>query len=260
MDAIVLAGGRAENDPLAEMTRGNLKSLLEIAGKPMVQWVLDAISGSKTIDTVVLMGIEDVSSLTCSKTMIPMADYGSLIENLQQGSRKLAELHPHQTHVVSIAADIPAITAEIIDHLVGIYQKCEVDLYYGVVDRRVMEKRYPGSKRTYVKVQKEEFCGGDLNAFSKKAALAPNALWKDLIRSRKNPLKQAAMIGLDSLFLLLLGWANLDTMADRICRRLGLTGKAVRVPFAEVGMDVDKPFQFEMVETDLLGKHGSDEF
>ena len=28
--------------------------------------------------------------------------------------------------------------------------------------------------------------------------------------------------------------------------------KVVKVPFAEVGMDVDKPFQFEIVEADLM--------
>jgi CTP:molybdopterin cytidylyltransferase MocA len=252
MDAIVLAGGKSLDDPLAELTKGELKSMLKIAGKPMVQWVLDAISGSKLIDTVVMIGIEDASSLSCSKPMLPMPDAGSLIENIQQASSKLAALHPQETHVVSFSADIPAITADIIDHLVSIYQKGEYDVYYGVVNRQVMEKKYPASKRTYIKFKNEEVCGGDLNAFSKKAALAPNALWKHLIRTRKNPLKQAAIIGLDSLILMQMGMINLDEMANRVCRRLGITGKAVRVPFAEVGMDVDKPFQYEIVQTDLM--------
>ncbi len=82
--------------------------------------------------------------------------------------------------------------------------------------------------------------------------LAPDALWKDLIKARKNPLKQAAMIGLDTLLLLLLGRLDLDEVAARVCRRLGITGKAMRVSYAEVGMDVDKPFQYEMVQADLL--------
>lgn len=253
MDAIVLAGGKSTDDPLSALTGGELKSMLTIAGKPMVQWVLDAISASKLIDTVVVIGIEDASLLQCSKPFITLPDEGTLIGNIQRGSQKLDEIHPNETHVVSFSADIPAITPEIIDHLVSIYQKAEFDIYYGVVERAVMEKRYPGSKRTYIKVKKDEICGGDLNSFSKKAVLKPDALWKELINARKNPLKQAAMIGVDSLILLILGMIDLDQMADRICKRLGITGKAVRVPFAEVGMDVDKPFQFEMVQADLLG-------
>ncbi|KAF0111219.1 MAG: hypothetical protein FD147_1157 [Chloroflexi bacterium] len=252
MDAIVLAGGKSNDDPLTELTKGELKSMLKIAGKPMVQWVLDAISGSKLIDTVVLIGIEDASPLHCSKTLITLPDAGSLIENIQQASLKLTALHPEESHVVSFSADIPAITSAIIDHLVSIYKKGEYDIYYGVVERLVMEKRFPGSKRTYIRLKNDEVCGGDLNAFSKKAVIAPNALWKELVRSRKHPLKQAALIGLDSLILMKLGWISLDDMTNRVCRRLGITGKAVRIPFAEVGMDVDKPFQFELVQTDLM--------
>ena len=252
MDAIILAGGKSTDDPLSEMTHGELKSMLPIAGKPMVQWLLDAISACKSIDTVVLIGIEDASTLKCSKPLITMPDEGTLIGNMQAGSRKLDEIHPQETHVISFSADIPTVTPEIIDHLAAIYQKCEYDIYYGVVERSVVEKRFPGSKRTYIKIKKEEVCGGDLNAFSKRAVLKPDALWQDLIKSRKNPLKQAAMIGFDSLLFLVLGLIDLDQVADRVCRRMGITGKALRVPFAEVGMDVDKPFQFEMVEADLM--------
>ena len=252
MDAIILAGGKSDDDPLSELTKGNLKSMLPIAGKPMVQWVLDAISSSRLIDTVVLIGIENTSGLKCSKPLISMPDEGSLIGNMQQSAKKLDEIHPHETHVVSFSADIPTITPEIIDHLVEIYRKSEYDIYYGVVERQMMEKRFPGSKRTYIKIKKEEVCGGDLNAFSKKAVLKPDALWQQLIKSRKNPLKQAAMIGLDSLLLLVLGFLDLDQVASRVCRRMGITGKAFLVPFAEVGMDVDKPFQFEMVQADLM--------
>lgn len=253
MDAIILAGGKSTDDPLSAMTGGELKSMLSIAGKPMVQWVLDALSASQLIDTVVVIGIEDASLLKCSKPLITLPDEGTLIGNIQRGSQKLDEIHPNETHVVSFSADIPAITAEIIDHMVSIYQKAEYDIYYGVVERAVMEKRFPGSKRTYIKIKKDEVCGGDLNSFSKRAVLQPDALWKELINARKNPLKQAAMIGIDSLLLLVMGIIDLDQLAARICKRLGITGKAVRVPFAEVGMDVDKPFQFEMVQADLLG-------
>jgi hypothetical protein len=97
-----------------------------------------------------------------------------------------------------------------------------------------------------------QVCGGDLNCFSKRAALDPNAIWKDLISLRKSPLKQAALIGLDTLLLLLLRQLTLDQAVNKVCKRLGIAGRAIRVPFAEIGMDVDKPFQFEMVEADLL--------
>ncbi len=251
MDAIVLAGGKSRTDALFSLSGQELKSMMMIAGKPMVQWVLDAISGAKLIQSVVLVGIEDISSLRCSKPLITMPDGGSIVDNIQQASQKLLEIHPQETHVVSFSADIPAITPAIVDDMVSIYQKGEYDIYYSVVERSVMEKRFPGAHRTFIKVKNEFFCGGDLNSFSKKAALSPDALWKLLVKKRKNPMKQAAMIGIDSLMLLQLGWIGLDDVANRVCRRLGISGKAVRVPYAEIAMDVDKPVQFEILQADL---------
>ncbi len=252
MDAIILAGGASEDDPLAELAKGKPKSLIPIAGKPMVQWVLDAISNAPSIDTVALIGLEDASQLKCSKPMISLPDLGSLMANIQQGARTFQELHPEETHILSISADIPAITGEIVEAMLKEYAGFQYDIFYSVVSREVMEKRFPGSKRTYIKVKDGEFCGGDLNCYSKRAALDPVGVWKDLIRLRKNPLKQAALIGFDTLLLLLLHQVTLAQAAERVCRRLGITGKALKVPFAEIGMDVDKPFQFDMVQADLL--------
>lgn len=252
MDVIILAGGASSDDALNELTGGKLKSLLEIAGRPMVQWVLDAVDNAPSVGTVVLIGIEDASGLTSRKPLVTLPDGGSLITNIQQGAKTLQELHPDDSHVVSISADVPAITADIVEAMIKQYAAREVDIYYSVVEREVMEKRYPGSHRTYLKVKGAQVCGGDLNCFSKRAALDPNAIWKDLISLRKSPLKQAALIGLDTLLLLLLRQLTLEQAVKRVCKRLGITGKAVRVPFAEIGMDVDKPFQFEMVQADLL--------
>lgn len=253
MDVIVLAGGRSDKDPLAPFAGGKPKSMIEIAGKPMVQWVLDALSGSPSIGTVALIGLEEKEGLSCSKPMILLPDLGSLMSNIQQGAQTFLDLHPSETHVLSISADIPAITSHIVENMVLEYKDLNYEIYYSVVEREVMEKRFPGSKRTYIKIKDGEVCGGDLNCYSKKAALDPNALWKDLIKLRKNPLRQAAMIGFDTLFLLLLGQLTLDQAANRVCRRMGITGKVLRVPYAEIGMDVDKPFQFDMVQADLLG-------
>lgn len=252
MDVIILAGGASSDDALAELTNGKLKSMLEIAGRPMVQWVLDAVGNAPSVGTVVLIGIEDATGLSCRKPLIKLPDGDSLIANLQQGAKKLQELHPEDTHVVSISADVPGITTDIVEAMIRQYSAREVDIYYSVVEREVMEKRYPGSHRTYLNVKDAQVCGGDLNCFSKRAALDPDAIWKDLISLRKSPLKQAALIGLDTLFLMLLRQLTLDQAVKKVCKRLGISGRVVRVPFAEIGMDVDKPFQFEMVQADLL--------
>lgn len=118
-----------------------------------------------------------------------------------------------------------------------------------------MEARYPGSRRTYVRLKGLEVCGGDLNAIRLSLAAEDNPLWARLIEARKSPLRQAALIGFDTLLLLLLRRLTLEDAAARVCRRLGLRGLALLCPYAEIGMDVDKPFQLELVREDLLREH-----
>ena len=51
MDAVIIAGGIPQpQDPLYAYSKGDAKALIDIAGKPMVQWVLDALGEAKTID------------------------------------------------------------------------------------------------------------------------------------------------------------------------------------------------------------------
>lgn len=253
MDSIVLAGGiPTKKDPLFEMAGGARKSMLLIAGKPMVQWVLDALSGAKLVETVVVIGLDANFNLSCKKDLVFLPDTGSLIENIQQGCAYLEKIHPMASHTLSISADIPAVTSEIVDSCIRNYQHLKVDVCYSVLERKVIEKRYPNSHRTYLKFKDVEVCGGDLNCINKAAALNPSGVWQQLIENRKKPLRQAALIGWGTLVRLLLRQLTLESAIDAVCRRVGITGKALLQPFAEIGMDVDKPFQFEMVEKDLL--------
>ena len=68
MDAIITAGGiPTEEDLLYEYTQGGNKAMLDLAGKPMIQWVLDAVSDSKSVERAVIVGLDEDSGLNCSK-------------------------------------------------------------------------------------------------------------------------------------------------------------------------------------------------
>jgi hypothetical protein len=64
-------------------------------------------------------------------------------------------------------------------------------------------------------------------------------------------LKQAALMGFDTLILVLLHAITLDAAVKKLTKRLNITGQAILCPYAEVGMDVDKPHQLEMMRADL---------
>jgi len=90
MDAVVTAGGIPQTDePLYSYSRGEAKALIDIAGKPMVQWVLDALGEAHTIERVVLIGLTDRSGLTCKKPLTYLSNQGKMLDNLKAGTAKV---------------------------------------------------------------------------------------------------------------------------------------------------------------------------
>jgi GTP:adenosylcobinamide-phosphate guanylyltransferase len=252
MYAIVLAGGiPQEGDPLYEYTQGEAKALLDIAGKPMVQWVLDALNASQNIDKIVIIGLPSDSSLTSDKIAALIPNQEGMIENLRAGLNKVLEINPNGQHGLVVSSDIPAITQEAVDWAVGNVGDSEEDIYYNVISRQVMEKRFPDSKRSYIRLKDIELCGADMNVISTRMASSDSDIWNRLANSRKNAIKQAALIGFDTLFLLLFRMVTLDEAAQKVTKRLNIKGRAIVCPYAEVGMDVDKPFQLEILRKDL---------
>ncbi len=253
MDAIVTAGGiPLPEEPLYPATLGQSKALVDVAGKPMIQWVLDALSEAKTVDNVIIVGLTEKMGLECKKKMYFVSNQGKMVQNLQAGARKVKEVTPEAEHVLMVSSDIPGITGEMVDWVVNTDMQSNLDVYYHVIQREVMEKRYPGCKRTWTHLKDMEVCGGDMNVGRLSLLMNENTgIWEKITNARKSPLKQAALVGFDTAFLLLTGQLMLEKAESNIMKRLNITGKAIVCPYAEVGMDVDKLFQLEIMREDL---------
>ncbi len=252
MDAIVTAGGIPQpGEPLYEECQGLNKALLDIAGKPMIQWVLDALCQAESIGQIVVIGLPEGSGVTCAKVTAWLPNHGGLLQNIRAGVIKVNELNPQAGHILSVSSDIPGITPSVVNWAAGVATDPEMDIYYNIIPRDVMESRYPTSKRSYTRLKGLEVCGGDLNVLHSKTVTHNNDLWDKIIAGRKNVFKQASLIGYDTLILLLLRLIDLEAAEKMVTRRLNIKGKAVVCPYAEIGMDVDKPFQLEIMRTDL---------
>jgi choline kinase len=88
MDAIVLAGGApAPDSPLYPFTKGKPKAALDIGGKPMLQWVLDALEKAETIDRVVIVGCVDLQAeLQGTKVVSFQPTGGDMISSFKSGA------------------------------------------------------------------------------------------------------------------------------------------------------------------------------
>ena len=252
MDAIVTAGGIPQpQDPLYSYSHGNSKALIDIAGKPMIQWVLDALGDAKRVDNVIVMGLSHKSGVTCKKPLHFLSNQGRMLANIVTGVNKSLELNYKNEYVLIVSSDIPTIKPEMVDWLVDTCMQTDDDLYYGVCKREVMEKRFPDSKRTYTRLKDVEVCGSDISVSHVSMATEHLDMWESLIGTRKSPLRQASMIGLDTFFQVFTRSITLEDLATKISKRIGIQGRAIIWPHAEPCMDVDKPHQLELLRADL---------
>lgn len=253
MDAIILAGGIPQpGELLYPFTGGIPKAMLEIAGKPMVQWILDALSGAKSIENVVIVGLPLDTVLQFARKLSFIPAQSGFVDNIRAAAKKSAEITPGAKYVLLVSADIPAVTSAMIDRVVRSSQGQNLDIYYNVIPREVMERRFPGAHRTYLHLKELEFCGGDTHVMSLRLLLEDDmGVWRTFTAARKSPLKQAALIGFDIIFLYLFRLLTIKLAETKLMKRLKVSGKVVICQDAEIGMDVDKPRHFEIMSAYL---------
>jgi GTP:adenosylcobinamide-phosphate guanylyltransferase len=257
MNAFIAAGGIPRPDePLFDLCQGHPKALLGMAGKPMVQWVINALDGATNIRHITLVGLEPTTELTSRKPMDYLPDQGGLLRNMLGGLNHVRRLNPEDEFALYSAADIPGVTPEMVDWRVELALEAKADIDYMAVERSVMEARFPSSHRSYVRFKDAEVCGSDMNVVRTSLAVR-EGIWDRLIEARKYPLQQAAMLGYGTLILVLLRQLTIKAAEKRITRRLKLDGRVHLCPYAEMAMDVDKPHQYQIMVDDLQGRRSA---
>jgi hypothetical protein len=180
-----------------------------------------------------------------------ISNQGRMLSNVVAGVNKTLELNKKNQYVLVVSSDIPTLKGEMVDWLIDTCMQTKDDLYYGICPRDVMEARFPDSRRTYTKLKDIQLCGADINLTHVRMATEHLDLWESLIGSRKSPLKQAGMVGLDTFFQVLTRSITLDDLVAKVCNRIGIKGRVIVWQNAEPCMDIDKPHQLELLRTDL---------
>ena len=253
MDVVLLAGGlMSDDDPLINESQDRRRCLIKIHGKSMAQWVIDALTASKSVGALYVIGLPEEVGLTSSKPISYLSDKGGLIDNIRSGVLQATENNTAQSKVLLASADIPAIRPEMVDWLVDqVAENPGAQIYYNVISQEVMEVRYPGAKRSFVRFKDIAVCGGDLNVIDRELFSVERPIWKKLSEARKNPLKQVRLLGISNLFLVVFHLVTFQKAVERVCEKLSIKGRALLNPYAEMAMDADKPHQLAILRRDL---------
>lgn len=246
--AVVLAGSNKQDAFLAEQGVTN-KAELNIAGKPLVQYVLEAVQESKCIDKIIYLGQQAEALVSFYDQYLEAST--DITRNMQNGLR--AALIHNPTTIVVVSGDLLWLTGEAIDAFVDKSKlECpEASVVYPIMTRQMIEAEFDQPHRRFAKLNGEELTGGSVLVL-KPDAVEPLLVYADrAYRSRKNLLALARLLGLKVMLKFVLRRLQIVDVEKRISQGLGVQVRGLRVARAALALDVDEAEDLRCAERDM---------
>jgi len=248
VDALVIAGG--SSDKLQKYSEVAKEALIPIGEKVMVEYVVEALEYTPGISKIAVVGPSELQNIFAHKEKLIIAKEGeSAIDSIING----VELLKPQGRLLVLTADIPLISSAAILGFLEACQDVNVDIYYPIVPKEAYEAKYAGIKRTYVTIKDGTYTGG--NAFFVNPDIIDKCteVGKKLVKLRKSPLALSSLIGWKFILKLVTKRITIGEAEEKFSELLGVKGKVVISPYPEIGMDVDKPSDLQLVK-DVIAK------
>ena len=253
--AIVLAGSRAEKDPLAAHFELPLKALVPIAGAPMISHVVRCLDRCPSVARIVIIAQQpellDCLDLQFLSDRCPV-HWAAGKDGIAESLTMLAGTKVAPWPVFVTTADNPLLTPEIVEHFLARSGASDVSL--AVVDRETLSASYPHSRRTWLRFRAGAYTGANL--FTARTPSSAEGL-KVLARaeaSRKKQLRLLWHFGPALALRAVTRTMSLQQVVGRVGIRLGLKPAVVVLPFAEAGIDVDSVEDWRLADRLLSQK------
>ena len=242
--ALILAGGK--NKPAMQAACDGIenRALVDLNGKTMLSYVVEAVRDglAQTGGGRILVAGDVPTPEDC----VQVAGGASLVDTLLSG---VAALVPGETRLLVVTADIPFLTGEAVADFLTRARTLgpNVPFAWPIVDAQTCAEKFPGMKRTTLRVKEGTFTGGNLALLDPAFLAEKDAVLRAAYARRKSVPALAQMLGPDLLFRLVLSRLSpkvlpISVLENAVGRVLGgITVRAVATPFAEIAADVDRP-------------------
>ena len=253
VDAVVLAGAR-NTGRLREMDGSFYEASIEIAGRPMVYYVLDALAAVPEIRRIMVVAPSGLFAYDkcCCKEKIAFTDSGEdILDNIRRG---ISALNSNEK-VLIVTSDIPLISPTAVSDFILRCQERDADIYYPIIRRDVNDIEFPGVKRTYFRLRDGVFTGGNMALVAPQIFQIYQPMIESAIAMRKNPLKLSRLLGVRFIIKFILKQLSIGEIESRVEDVLQFKGIGVISPYPQVSIDVDKPSDLQLAR-ELLGSGG----
>ena len=251
LPCVILAGGKAKPD-LQAMTGQSNRSQVMVNGKTLLRHVVDAVMTAGA-DGGPLGAIAVVGNVPPSDDYESVADTDDFVANVFAGLSRF----PDAPYALIATSDLPFISGSVVGEFArGAMSQArmqDADLLWPIVPVKSCYDRFPGVKRTALRLREGEFTGGNLALVRPGFLLAHRDRIGAAYAARKSPLKLAAMLGFGVVGRLALSQKvhphllTIPLLEARVGRLLGGQARAYLSQSPELATDLDRPSDFAAV-------------
>ena len=241
VDAVILAGGKLKGSDQE-------KAFVKLGEQTLLEKCVQTLKKCSSISKLI------VASAPQSCKEMPFVDEllhdtDDLLQNIVNALQKVKS-----EKVLLVASDIPFVTAGHIDEFLNSCSKVKADIYYPLVPKSSMGE-FSAMKRTYFKLDRTEFTGGNIILVEKAVFLANLGLARKIYNNRKSPLKLAQLVGPYFLIKLALGKLTVSEAEQKTTKIIGGQVKGIIIPRPEIGSDIDKVEDLQFFQELYGGKN-----
>lgn len=248
--ALVLAGSRPGRDAFAEEFGVDLKALIPVGGEPMVLRPVKTLLAAEDVSRVIVLSQapERIAEVLPKDSRLILRKSDATI-----ATTMLEFCFDKQTQwpLLVTTADHALLDVETVDEFCAY---AEGDISIGVVEKQTLLKRFPDSKRTWLRFRGGAYTGANLFALNSPKSAAAIELWRSVEQERKKGWQLISLLGPIVLIGTALRLLSIQDALARLGRKLGLQVNAVVLSNPLAGVDVDKPGDHALVEAVLAGR------
>ena len=258
--AVVLAGERPGGSAFSRELGLAASVLVEVAGKPALARVIDALETSEMVEGGLLCGpVEEIFQGNEEfRQILSGSSFRWTAPESGPSASALAALEQlDRFPVLLTAGDHALLSPDLVDFFCREAAKMDVDVVVGLAPYAIVHAAYPESKRTVLKFSDGRYCGTNLFAILNREGKAGPIAWQEVEAQRKRPWRVVRRLGAGILLRYLFGRLSLDQALEALSRAISCRIGYVRIEEARAAVDVDSVADRNLAEKILQSDRDS---
>jgi hypothetical protein len=260
--ALVLAASRGNLDPLAQAGGVSHKCFIDIAGRPMLARVVEAVLQSPRVKRTIV-AIEPESMVEAREILAPLPgaeaiEYVPSRENI--GTSVAAVAREALLPLIITTGDNALHTEEMVTYFCDGLDGLAEDGALGLTPASYVLEKYPEGNRAFHRFRDGAFSSCNLYAILTPAGLDAARVFNSGGQFGKKPRRLIGAFGLTAFLLYKSRLFTLKTVLRTLSRGIGVSTAPVLMPFAEGPIDVDRQVDWDLANRIVAAREAGDSY